>query len=214
MAKKKKNKYYVVWEGMNPGIYGSWEECQQQIKGYPNAKYKGFRTKADAEQAFQGSYIDHYNTSKPTPKMPLLFTHSRAHINMDSWSVDGACSGNPGMMEYRGVQTANGNEIFRVGPLPGGTNNIAEILAIIHALALLEKEGDTKTAIYTDSRIALSWYKQKKIKTQIKPTSNNQKVLELVRRAEQWMKTHHPPNKILKWDTQSWGEIPADFGRK
>jgi len=45
---KSKNSYYVVWAGYNPGIYGSWEECQQQIKGFPNAKYKGFPTKAGA----------------------------------------------------------------------------------------------------------------------------------------------------------------------
>ena len=29
-----------------------------------------------------------------------------------------------------------------------------------------------------------------------------------------WLRTHPFRVPILKWDTQNWGEIPADFGRK
>ena len=39
-------------------------------------------------------------------------------------------------------------------------------------------------------------------------------LFELIDRAENWLKTNHYSNKILKWDTPLWGEIPADFGRK
>ena len=210
---KKKNNYYVVWHGANPGIYNSWQECQLQIKGFPGAKYKGFKTKQEAEEAFRGSYQEHYNIStKRKPK------HTTGEVNkeiiLDSWAVDGACSGNPGMLEYRGVHTRTGEEIFRVGPLPGGTNNIGEILAIVHALALLQKMGDTTTPLYTDSRTAMSWYKNKKINTKLKRTPENNKVFDLIRRAQIWMSKHQPPNPILKWDTEKWGEIPADFGRK
>ncbi len=214
---KKKNKYYVVWEGAEPGIYDSWQQCQTQIMGFPGAKYKGFKTRQEAEYAYQHSYKDYYKTgeqTKPHQESKALFSHSKNNIIKDSWSVDGACSGNPGRMEYRGVHTDTGEEIFRVGPLRGGTNNIGEILAIVHALALLEKKEDTTTPLYTDSKTAMSWFKKKKINTKLAPTSYNKKVMELVQRAEHWMKSHHPPNKILKWDTENWGEIPADFGRK
>jgi len=43
MAKKKK--YYVVWEGNEQGIFDNWTDCQLQIKGYPGARYKSFKSK-------------------------------------------------------------------------------------------------------------------------------------------------------------------------
>ncbi len=43
MAKKN---IYAVAVGRNVGIYETWQDCQQNIKGFPNAKYKGF-TKLD-----------------------------------------------------------------------------------------------------------------------------------------------------------------------
>jgi len=42
MAKKK---FYSVRKGLVPGIYTSWEECQQNIENFPGAEYKGFRLK-------------------------------------------------------------------------------------------------------------------------------------------------------------------------
>ena len=66
-------------------------------------------------------------------------------LRWDSISVDAACSGNPGLMEYRGVETQNKNELFHIGPLQQGTNNVGEFLALVHALAMLKKQGDSKT---------------------------------------------------------------------
>lgn len=213
---KKKNNYYVVWNGVRPGIYESWADCQVQIKGYPGAKYMGFKTLRAAEEAYHSSPLEYYKRKDSEDLFTAagLSSNPISNIIQDSWSVDGACSGNPGKMEYRGVHTHSRDEIFRVGPLPGGTNNIGEILAIVHALALLDKKGDTTTPIYTDSLTAKGWYKKKKINTKLEPTPQNKKVIELVQRAEKWLQTHNPPNQVLKWDTESWGEIPADFGRK
>ena len=38
--------------------------------------------------------------------------------------------------------------------------------------------------------------------------------LDLIERAEKWLKTNTYTTPILKWETSEWGEIPADFGRK
>ena len=46
-----KQKFYVVWEGVTPGVYTSWTDCQLQIKGYEAAKYKSFDTREEAERA-------------------------------------------------------------------------------------------------------------------------------------------------------------------
>ena len=210
MAKIKK--YYVVWAGIDPGIYDSWEKCQLQIKAYPNAKYKSFKTLADAKTAFAGKYEDHITkTSKATSGLNEV---SKRHIIWDSIAVDAACSGNPGDMEYRGVDTETKQEIFRRGVFKEGTNNIGEFLALVHALALLKKTGKTKKLIYTDSRTAMSWVRNKKVKTTLVETKKNEALFQLIDRAIQWVKENPVENPIQKWETKKWGEIPADFGRK
>ena len=135
-------------------------------------------------------------------------------IRLDAIAVDGACSKNPGPLEYRGVRVADGVELFRVGPLDGGTNNIGEYLAIIHVAALLARSGDTTTPIYSDSRTALSWIRRGHSNTKIVPDAANARLMQILARADAWLATHRIPNPLLKWDTEAWGEIPADFGRK
>ena len=210
----KKQKYYVVWEGNNPGVYDSWTECQLQIKGYPNARYKAFTSKEEALDAFRGSAADHIGQKSPgKPKTkPDNLEEARQEIIWDSISVDAACSGNPGVMEYQGVDTRNKTQIFHK-KFSLGTNNIGEFLAIVHALALLKQQGK-KTPVYTDSRTAMGWVKRKKANTQLVRNAKTKLIYELIQRAEAWLKNNAYDNPILKWDTERWGEIPADFGRK
>jgi ribonuclease HI len=127
--------------------------------------------------------------------------------------VDAACKGNPGILEYRGVDTRSGAEFFRLGPFPEGTVNIGEFLAIVHALALLKKI-DSGWPIYSDSRTAIAWVKAKKIKTNLERKTNTEQLFQLTDRAVEWLKSNTWTNPVLKWETAYWGEIPADFGRK
>ncbi len=208
----KKQKYYVVWDGVNPGIYDSWTDCQAQIKGYPNAKYKSFPSKEIAEEAFYGSdYEDNIRSQQRRVIDPVLFYDE---IEKDSMAVDAACSGNPGIMEYRGVWTVDRVELFKMGPFKNSTNNIGEFLALVHALAFLKKLGKTKTTIYSDSRTGISWVRNKKVKTQLQKNKANKDSFELIDRGIKWLKGSKYENPIVKWDTERWGEIPADFGRK
>lgn len=134
-------------------------------------------------------------------------------VKANAWAVDAACSGNPGPMEYRGIDLATGAEVFHFGPLHG-TNNIGEFLAIVHALALLEKQGDTQKTIYSDSYNAILWVKKKQCKTKLKRTPQTEPLYQIITRAEQWLRTHVYQNPVIKWETAIWGEVPADFGRK
>jgi len=211
MAKKKK--YYVVWVGVNPGIYDSWDTCNLQIKGYPGAKYKSFKSKEEAEAAYSGHFSESIKKKTgPTKKVEDLSFSDE--IVWDSMSVDAACSGNPGKMEYRGVNTKNKDEIFHQGPFDGGTNNVGEFLALVHALAYLKENGDDKLTVYSDSRIAMGWVAKKKSRTKLKRTTRNSILFKMIERAEIWLASNTYNNKILKWETKRWGEIPADFGRK
>ncbi|HZV72067.1 MAG TPA: ribonuclease H family protein [Saprospiraceae bacterium] len=208
---QQKQKYYVVWHGHKPGIYSTWPQAQAQVKNFPGAIYKSFSSRLEAEEAY-GTTPD-IKRSFVRRKEPVKAIKNTDFVS-ESISVDAACSGNPGAMEYRGVWTSDKTEIFHFGPVKNGTNNIGEFLAIVHALALLAKKNDQKTIIYTDSKTAISWVKKKKANTKLKMDKTNFQLFEMITRAENWLKNNTWQNPILKWETEIWGEIAADFGRK
>ncbi len=210
-----KPKFYVVWEGRRPGVYATWDECKKNIDGFPNAKYKSFPTKKEAEAALEQHPARHLYRKAATTNEPAHVKGARiGQPKPDSWCVDAACSGNPGLMEYRGVDFNTRTELFHMGPYPDGTNNIGEFLALVHALAMLAKENKGSTIIYSDSKIAIGWVKKKKCGTKLERTGRNDVLFEYIRRAESWLENNRYANPILKWETEVWGEIPADFGRK
>ena len=210
MAKNKK--FYVVWFGNPAGIYRSWKDCKRAIDGVKGAQYKSFETLAEAQKAFNKEYADY--KGKTTKK--TISQEQRNLIgepNLYSIAVDAASSGNPGKMEYRGVDTQTHKQLFHQGPFQQGTNNIGEFLALVHGLAFLKKHKSDRI-IYSDSRIAMGWVKKKKCNTKLKKTAQNKALFELVERAEIWLKTNTYTTQVVKWETKVWGEIPADFGRK
>jgi ribonuclease HI len=211
MAKSKK--YYVVWEGHDPGIYDSWAKCQIQIKNYSGARYKSFKSKDEAETAFYSDSKDYIGNKAPKKAAASRGALSKFPIVWESIAVDAACSGNPGLMEYRGVDTKSGLEFFRQGPFQHGTNNVGEFLALVHGLAHLKRAG-SDLPIYSDSRTAISWVRKKHPNTKLKRIHANAHLFELMERAVKWLKTNTYETKIMKWETKEWGEIPADFGRK
>ena len=206
----RQQKYYVVWKGHHPGIYSDWKECEIQILGFEGAQYKAFPDRESAIEAYRLGVSGFYkSTAKPSPKS----ASSGNGPNLNSIAVDAACSGNPGKMEYRGVITANKQELFRIGPFPLGTNNIGEFLALVHGIALLKKQG-SNIPIYSDSVNALSWVKKKEARTKLPRSEKTEQLFQLVDRAVDWLKNNSYSNPLLKWETDRWGEIPADFGRK
>ena len=136
-----------------------------------------------------------------------------AAVNRNSWAVDAACSGNPGPMEYQAIDLTTGAQVFHFGPLYG-TNNIGEFLAIVHALALMDKQGIKDKVIYSDSYNAILWVKKKQCKTKLERTPETEQLYQIITRAEQWLRTHNITIPVMKWETKAWGEVPADFGRK
>jgi ribonuclease HI len=203
-----KQKYYVVWKGRKPGIYSSWADCEAQVKGYAGAEYKSFESRAAAEAAFRGAYEDY--KGKPGAGQGWLFAPVKPVL--PSICVDAACSGAPGPLEYQGVLTESGEQIFHAGPFRDGTNNVGEFLAIVLAMDwLVTKKLDWP--IYSDSANAIAWVKAGKCKTQLERLPSNQLLFDFISNAEVALK-RYPPFKVLKWDTRAWGEIPADFGRK
>ena len=158
---KKKTKYYTVWNGHNTGVFESWDDCKAQIKDYKGAQYKSFSTFDAAKKAYKEGPKDYIGKSK-TFKSELSEEQLKkiGQPNYNSIAVDAASSGNPGKMEYRGVDTKTKKQLFIQGPFEEGTNNIGEFLAIVHGLAFL-KQHNSDRIIYTDSKTAMSWVRKK-----------------------------------------------------
>ena len=219
------NRYYVVWKGRIPGVYDNLEDAMAQVDDYPGALFKGYDTAAAAAEAYRRG-----ERSRDREELSRLIAGASEHrlpkagqpdyfqfheIDLNGWAVDASCLGNPGRMEYRGVELMTGRELFRVGPFEKSTNNIGEFLAIVHALALQKKLGESHT-IYSDSRTGMAWVRNRKVKTNLTREPKNEKSFQMMERALVWLNSNpssaYP--KILKWETDRWGEVPADFGRK
>jgi ribonuclease HI len=208
-----KSVYYVVWNGRRPGVYHGWGHCKEQVDGFAGAKYKGFPTKELAEAAWADDPAKYLSRNLHAPKKIVCANPLIGEPIPDSICVDAACAGNPGVLEYQGVDTKSGVLLFHSGPFPEGTVNLGEFLAIVHALAYLKQRG-SGWPVYSDSKTAMKWVRDKQIKTMLERNSRTEKLFERIDRALAWLKNNRYPNKIFKWETAYWGEIPADFGRK
>lgn len=217
------SKCYVVWVGREPGIYTDLNDALEQVDDYPGASFKSFDSAEEAAAAYRkgtarsdsrelGSLLLSAQRTN-IPKAGKADYMANPEIDLGGWAVDAACAGNPGRMEYRGVELMTGRELFRVGPFEQSTNNIGEFLAIVHALSLMFKLGERHT-IYSDSVTGMSWVRNRKVKTQLERNPKTEKSFKLMERALSWLNTHQVDVNIRKWETERWGEIPADFGRK
>lgn len=232
---KYSKRFYVVWKGRVPGVYDNLDDAMEQVDDFEGAVFKSFDTEQEAADAFRRAEVredkkdlgnllmnaSEANVTQNTPATPGAPMPRKGEpdyfsfpeIDLNGWAVDASCLGNPGRMEYRGVELMTGREIFRIGPFEKSTNNIGEFLAIVHALALMNQTGETHT-IYTDSVTGMAWVRNRKIKTQLTRQPANEPCFRMMERALAWLNTHQYSAPILKWQTERWGEVPADFGRK
>ena len=225
-----KQKYYVVWEGKVPGIYKTWAECQAQTNGYPQARFKAYENEAEAKAAYSrgwkasfalansasagaGSSASGRGGASAGTARSASTSGAPVAADLDSISVDVGSRGDPGIVEYKGVDTRTGEVIFQHPPIAKGTNNLGEFLAIVHGLAYLKQQGSSKT-IYSDSVTAISWVRKKAVATNLPRDASTEEIWTLVDRALAWLHNNAYSNKIIKWDTKAWGEIKADYGRK
>lgn len=206
-------KYYVVWEGRKTGVFDSWDACKVAIDNHQGARYKSFKSKQLAEKAFVEGPGNYWGKAVADTTLTPEQLRAAGKPVENSISVDAACNGATGKMEYQGVYTGVKQLLFHKGPFSGGTNNIGEFLAIVHALAWCKKHH-IDLPIYSDSHTAMTWIRRKKANTKAIQSKKNEVLFNLIDRAEAWLKNNTWNNPILKWNTEAWGEIPADFNRK
>ncbi|KAL5256215.1 hypothetical protein ACHWQZ_G011441 [Mnemiopsis leidyi] len=76
MPAARKGGWYAVAAGRQPGIYTSWDECSQQVKGFSNAKYKKFSTKNQAEEYIRTICSQTGTTTTDIPRISSSHSHN------------------------------------------------------------------------------------------------------------------------------------------
>lgn len=157
-----KQKFYVVWRGLAPGIYTSWADTERQVKGVAGARYKSFASRAEAEAALQagpGSGNRSNAATKRDKARAAGVDQAVARWHEVDIYCDGACDPNPGpagtgLALYRDRELS---ELWYGLYNPAGTNNTAELQGLYHALRLAADAVDQgrQTAIHCDSRYAI-----------------------------------------------------------
>jgi ribonuclease HI len=209
-----KKKFYIVWNGSRPGVYSTWSECEGVTKGVKGAKFKSFPTRVAAERAFRDGATAHWGKGKTKTKKSTVRKASVGEPIPGSLCVDAAWNSVTKVMEYRGVWLDDGSVVFAEGPFEAATNNIGEFLAVVQALEYLS-DRDSEAAVYTDSKTAMSWVRKRLVRSESIQLGKTSKEIEhMVEAALKWMKGNPQRSRVLKWETQVWGDVPADYGRK
>lgn len=210
-----KNKFYIVEH--IPGdyrVFDNWPECQAFVRGKPYpfaggvtktqamnklaaAKRKRSTSQANGTRAKSGS-----SRSKTKPDR----SKSASHRPSGGICSDAGTHGNPGPCEYQVTDLSGQRLLHR--HLGVHSNNYAELAGIGAMIKYAIQHGET--VLWTDSTIAMGWIKS----LRVGPTVHEpDKILDMARIINKLLR-ENPQIKLKKWDTRSWGQIPADFGRK
>lgn len=159
-------KYYVVWKGRETGVFHDWSTCKKHIDHFPGARYKLFKTKAEADAAFKGSAggsTGPTSSQAGVKKKPGVKTYTAVEIKgleiATKIYTDGGCEPNPG-------QAGSGIAVYRDEQIselwyglynPNGTNNTAELNALFQAMIMAKDElkKDRSVAIFCDSKYSI-----------------------------------------------------------
>ncbi len=200
MARKR---FYAIRKGRQPGVYSTWPEAEQQVKGYGGAIFKGFASEEEAEKWLTGheTAISSKKSVKIQQKRPVIQQPKEGEIFI---YTDGGAINNPGPGGY-GVVILAGNEKQE---LSGGfrytTNNRMELTAAIVGLENV-LPTDKKIVLFSDSsylvngvmkRWVNSWQRNGWIKSDKSPVLNVdlwEKILHLCKDMDivfKWVKGH------------------------
>jgi ribonuclease HI len=137
--------YYAVANGRNIGIFTTWLECSNSVKGYNNAIFKKFNTKIDAQTFLDANTLE----NKADDFVPDYYVYT-----------DGACSNNGKDNALAGIGIFFGIDDPRnVSKRCTGkqTNNIAELTAVIEVYNIIKDDiqNGKKIGIVTDSEYVI-----------------------------------------------------------
>jgi ribonuclease HI len=203
MAKK----FYVVWRGVKTGVFHDWPSTLAQVDGFSGAQYKSYPTLPEAEAAFRSGAPARSPSATAASKPRVVRTdHADAVAASDTVIFcDGACEPNPG-------KAGSGMAVYRAGVLaslwygaynPAGTNNTAELNALLQALTLARTEiqanrtvqvrSDSSYGLNAVTKWAAGWKKRgwRKVDGEIKNLEVIQALYALYQEIEDDVKLQH-----------------------
>jgi ribonuclease HI len=131
-----KAKFYGVKAGRKIGVFTTWAECEEQIKGFSGAQYQGFTSEELATEYVYGV---------PESKEPEVSKKDNVVIIY----TDGACENNPGKGGWGTILMYNGHKKEMSGAEHLTTNNKMEMQAAIQGLQALNRPCIVE--LYSDS---------------------------------------------------------------
>ena len=229
-------KFYAVAKGRKTGIFTSWPQAEQQVKGFAGARYKSFKTREEAKAFLEnpvyraGAKKSNASAAPKKGPAPEETTPENAVIVY----TDGGAIGNPGPGGY-GVVFQDGRQFS--GGFGMTTNNRMELMAVIVALEALRESLEKEPSpviLHSDSRYVIngitkgwakSWQKRGWKKSDGKPALNPdlwQRLLDLLPGLSiqfRWVKGHagNPLNEAcdhLANSTARQTGLPPDTGYK
>ncbi len=145
-------------------------------------------------------------------------TNPTEGVAVDASMRSGIKGGQWGVVEWRGVDIATGEELFRSDKYPLGTIGMAELMAIYDGVHWALSNG-YDGPIYSDSVTALVWASKNTFKTTLPKNENSLLLFNLIWSDQGWVESEEIVQEAIrdqmrKWMSKEWGENPADFGYK
>ncbi len=133
------SKFYAVRKGKKPGIYSTWDECKNQVNGFPGAKYKSFKTKLEAN-AYMGLSQPAKNIAPKITKSGSITLYSdggsRNHGNKLGQHVK-----DDDKAAWAYLIIKDGKKHYASDGEFGATNNKMEVLGLVNALQYIIDQG-------------------------------------------------------------------------
>jgi len=252
----KSEKYYVVKRGFKKGIFKTWGECFNQINKYKFPIYKKFDNLKDAEEFLNNDKKDNKkddnsneldsnkldNNKLDSNKLDSNIENTEEKEEKEYYNFDCNyifCDGSAVSSSYKVVKSGFGvyivksnGETIEYNQNIGieGTNNIAELSAILYALEFIEKSVNGLYCIISDSKYAINcitvWSKKWKLndwKSGNKTIENVELIRDIVYKYDTLLKKKYiiefkhvnshkkPPNDISSFEYFVWfGNEMAD----
>jgi ribonuclease HI len=207
----KSKKYYAVARGLRPGIYAAWfgpGGAEEQIRGVAGALYRGFSSRAEAED-----WLKNPLSGKAAPAKARNTGASPASLPVSGTIMiytDGGCRENPGPGGYGAIIVEGDRQIELSEGFRLTTNNRMELTACIAALKALK--GPSDVILHSDSRYVVNgiskgwarkWRRNNWMRTKSEAAENSDLWEELLEQCDRhrvtfvWVRGHagHPENE-------------------
>ena len=163
MSGTKKNKIYAYYllDSKESGIFYTWNECQQKVKG-KKARYKSFKSETEAQEWLK-SGAEYEKKEKKNESLFLELDKEGIYFDAGTGRGEGVevrltdYDGNSLLHEILDVSKINSYGNYKLSE--GRTNNFGELTGIFAALKYAEKNNIK--VICGDSNLVIEFWKRK-----------------------------------------------------